>query len=67
MLVFSDRDVGSLLLPPGSERVLLDLYLLSANAPSAVVGLAALGTLGCGLAAGALAGLVPWLSLRPRG
>jgi iron(III) transport system permease protein len=67
MLVFADRDVPSLLLPPGGERALLDLYLVSANAPSAVVGLAALVALGCGLAAGALAGLVPWLVLRPRG
>jgi iron(III) transport system permease protein len=67
MLVFADRDVSSLLLSPGSERALLDLYLVSANAPSAVVGLTALGALGCGLLAGAVAGLVPWLVLRPRG
>lgn len=41
-LTYADRDVASLLLPPGASRLTLNLYLASANAPSAVVGLLAL-------------------------
>jgi iron(III) transport system permease protein len=41
-LIFADRDVASLLLTPGQSRLMLNLYLLSANAPSAVVGATAL-------------------------
>lgn len=41
-LVFADRDVASLLLAPGESRLMLNLYLVSANAPSAVVGATAL-------------------------
>jgi ABC-type Fe3+ transport system permease subunit len=41
-LIFADRDVASLLLAPGESRLMLNLYLLAANAPSAVVGVTAL-------------------------
>ena len=41
-LTFADRDVASLLLAPGESRLMLNLYLLSANAPSAVIGATAL-------------------------
>jgi ABC-type Fe3+ transport system permease subunit len=41
-LIFADRDVASLLLAPGESRLMLNLYLLSANAPSAVIGATAL-------------------------
>jgi iron(III) transport system permease protein len=41
-LIFADRDVASLLLAPGESRLMLNLYLLSANAPSGVIGAAAL-------------------------
>lgn len=44
-LTYADRDVASLLLRPGASRLTLDLYLASANAPSAVVGQLALATL----------------------
>lgn len=66
-LVYADRDVASLMLPPGSERLMLDLYLRAANAPAAVVSGLALAVLGCALAVGMLAALGPWLLLRPRG
>jgi iron(III) transport system permease protein len=41
-LTYADRDVASLLLSPGTSRLMLDLYLRSANAPSGTVGLVAL-------------------------
>jgi hypothetical protein len=41
-LIFADRDVASLLLTPGDSRLMLNLYLLAANAPAAVVGATAL-------------------------
>jgi iron(III) transport system permease protein len=41
-LIFADRDVASLLLAAGESRLMLNLYLLSANAPSALVGATAL-------------------------
>jgi iron(III) transport system permease protein len=41
-LTFADRDVASMLLRPGESRLMLNLYLVSANAPSAVVGATAL-------------------------
>ena len=41
-LTYADRDVASLLLPPGASRLMLDLYLLSANAPAATIGITAL-------------------------
>jgi ABC-type Fe3+ transport system permease subunit len=41
-LTYADRDVASLLLPPGASRLTLNLYLASANAPSWVVGVLAL-------------------------
>jgi iron(III) transport system permease protein len=41
-LTYADRDVASLLLPPGASRLTLNLYLASANAPSSVVGMLAL-------------------------
>lgn len=63
-LVFSDRDVASLLLPPGAERLMLDLYLLSANAPSAAVGALAVVVLLAGLVTALLAVVGPWALLR---
>jgi len=66
-LVFADRDVASVLLPPGSERLMLDLYLLSANAPSSAVGLGGLFALGAAAVVAALAAGAPWLALRHRG
>jgi ABC-type Fe3+ transport system permease subunit len=41
-LTYADRDVASLLLPPGASRLTLNLYLASANAPSSTVGALAL-------------------------
>lgn len=67
-LIFADRDVGSLLLAPGQSRLMLNLYLLSANAPSAVVGGTALVVVGAGTVVIAAAALVPFVLLRsPRG
>ena len=66
-LVFADRDVGSILLAPGASRLMLDLYLLSANAPSARVGAAALVALAGAAAAVALAAAGPLLLWRRRG
>lgn len=65
-LVYSDRDVASLMLPPGGERLMLDLYLRAANAPSGVVSALALIVLGYALVAAALAGGGSWLVLRVR-
>ena len=66
-LIFADRDVASLLLAPGESRLMLNLYLLSANAPSAVIGATALmvfmaGGVVIGLAAAAPTTL--WLRRR---
>ena len=67
-LIFADRDVGSLLLAPGQSRLMLNLYLLSANAPSAVVGGMALVVFGSGTVVIAAAAAVPYMLLRgPRG
>jgi iron(III) transport system permease protein len=66
-LIFADRDVASLLLAPGASRLMLNLYLLSANAPSAVIGASALITFAAGAAVIALAGagpLVLWVRRR---
>lgn len=63
-LVFSDRDVASLLLPPGGERLMLDLYLLAANAPAAAVGTLAVAVLLAGLLTAIFAVLGPWAVLR---
>lgn len=63
-LVFSDRDAASLLLPPGAERLMLDLYLLAANAPAAAVGTLAIAVLLAGLVTALLAVLGPWAVLR---
>ena len=41
-LTYADRDVASLLLPPGASRLMLNLYLASANAPSSTIGVLAL-------------------------
>jgi ABC-type Fe3+ transport system permease subunit len=41
-LIYADRDVASLLLPPGASRLTLNLYLASANAPSTAVAMLAL-------------------------
>ena len=67
-LIFADRDVASLLLSPGASRLMLNLYLLSANAPSAVVGGSALIVFAAGTVVIALAGAGPFvLWLRRRG
>lgn len=67
-LIFADRDVASLLLAPGESRLMLNLYLLSANAPSAVVGGTALVVCAAGALVIATAALVPFMVLRsPRG
>ena len=65
-LIFADRDVGSLLLAPGDSRLMLDLYLLSANAPSATVGAMALVVLTAGAATIALASAGPAVLWWPR-
>jgi iron(III) transport system permease protein len=61
--IFSDRDVASLLLAPGQSRLMLNLYLLSANAPSAVVGGTALIVFGAGAVVIATAAFVPFMLL----
>ncbi len=66
-LIFADRDVASLLLAPGESRLMLNLYLLSANAPSAIIGATALVVFVAGAAVVALAAagpLVLWLRRR---
>jgi ABC-type Fe3+ transport system permease subunit len=63
-LIFADRDVASLLLAPGESRMMLNLYLLSANAPSATIGLAALAVLAVGAVVIALAAAGPAVLLR---
>jgi ABC-type Fe3+ transport system permease subunit len=66
-LTYADRDVASLLLPPGASRLTLNLYLASANAPSAVIGtLALVAILGAALAV-AFSALGPMLLWRSRG
>jgi iron(III) transport system permease protein len=64
---YSDRDVASLLLPPGASRLMLDLYLVSANAPSSTVGGLAFVVLASGAAAVGLAAAGPVLLARYRG
>jgi iron(III) transport system permease protein len=44
-LTYADRDVASLLLPPGASRLTLNLYLASANALSSTIGVLALAVL----------------------
>jgi ABC-type Fe3+ transport system permease subunit len=44
-LTYADRDVASLLLPPGASRLTLNLYLASANAPSSTIGVLAFAAL----------------------
>jgi iron(III) transport system permease protein len=48
-LTYADRDVASLLLPPGASRLTLNLYLASANASSSTIGVLAFTAL-CGAA-----------------
>jgi ABC-type Fe3+ transport system permease subunit len=67
VLVFSDRDVASLILPPGAERLMLDLYLFSANAPAQALGVLAILTIISAVAAAVLAAAGPWIALRWRG
>jgi len=62
-LVFADRDVPSTLMVPGASRLMLDLYLVSANAPSARVGAAALVVLAGASLTLALAAAGPLLLL----
>jgi iron(III) transport system permease protein len=67
-LIFADRDAASLLLAPGASRLMLNLYLLSANAPSALIGASALIVFAAGAAVVALAGAGPYVLWRqPRG
>ena len=66
-LTYADRDVASLLLPPGSSRLTLDFYLASANAPSATVGLQAIAVLAGAAVAVAAAAAGPALLWRRRG
>jgi iron(III) transport system permease protein len=58
-LIFADRDVASLLLAPGQSRMMLNLYLVSANAPSALVGATALIVLAAGGFVIAIAAAIP--------
>jgi iron(III) transport system permease protein len=67
-LIFADRDVASLRLAAGDSRLMLNLYLRSANAPSAVVGGSALIVFVAGAIAVALAAAGPTiLWMRRRG
>jgi ABC-type spermidine/putrescine transport system permease subunit II len=66
-LTFADRDVASLLLPPGASRLTLDFYLASANAPSTTIGVLAVALLGGGAAAVMLAAAGPVLLWWRRG
>jgi iron(III) transport system permease protein len=66
-LTYADRDVASMLLEPGSSRLMLDLYLVSANAPAATVGaLALVAFAGAGVTV-TLAAAGPLLVWRRRG
>ena len=58
-LTYADRDVASLLLAPGASRLTLNLYLASANAPSATLGTLALVVLGGAAASLGLAAAAP--------
>jgi ABC-type Fe3+ transport system permease subunit len=65
-LTYADRDVASLLLPPGASRLTLNLYLASANAPSSTIGaLAIVAILGAAVTVG-LAAMGPMLLWRWR-
>jgi iron(III) transport system permease protein len=66
-LTFADRDVASLLLPPGASRLTLDFYLASANAPSTTIGVLAVAVLGGAAAAVMLAAAGPLLLWWRRG
>jgi ABC-type Fe3+ transport system permease subunit len=66
-LTFADRDVASVLLVPGASRLMLNLYLLSANAPSATVGAAAWVALAGAAVSVGLAAAGPLLLWRRRG
>jgi len=66
-LTFADRDVGSLLLPPGASRLTLDFYLASANAPSTTVGVLAIAVLAGAATAVTLAAAGPMLLWWRRG
>lgn len=66
-LAFADRDVASLLLPAGASRLMLELYLVSANAPSGTVGAAALAALGGAVLTILLAAAGPLVLWRRRG
>ncbi len=66
-LTFADRDVASVLLPPGASRLMLDLYLVSANAPSATVGATAIVALAGASITAVLAAAGPFLLWRRSG
>jgi iron(III) transport system permease protein len=65
-MTYADRDVASLLLSPGASRLTLNLYLASANAPSATIGVLALAVLGGAAITVVLAAAGPALILRRR-
>ena len=66
-VTYADRDVASLLLPPGASRLTLNLYLASANAPSSITGaLALIAILGAAVTV-ATAAMGPALLWRRRG
>jgi len=66
-LTYADRDVASLLLSPGASRLMLDLYLVSANAPSSTVAGMAFVVLAGGALTVGLAAAGPALLWRRRG
>lgn len=66
-LTYADRDVASLLLSPGASRLMLDLYLVSANAPSSTVGGLALVVFAAGALTVGLAAAGPAILWRRRG
>jgi iron(III) transport system permease protein len=66
-MILSDRDVASVLLPAGAERLMLDLYLTAANAPAFVVSAWAVAVLGSAIIVAVASGAGPWLLWRRRG
>jgi hypothetical protein len=66
-LTYADRDVASLLLPPGASRLTLNLYLASANAPSSTIGALALVVLAAAAITVTLAAAGPALLWGRRG
>jgi len=65
-LTYADRDVASLLLAPGSSRLMLNLYLAAANAPSSTISVLAFAALGGAVLAVGIAAIGPALFWRKR-